>query len=82
VAFGIGEKTSDPLRMYLSDIYTVAANLTGVPGISIPCGSASGLPVGLQLLGRPLEEATILRTADTFQRATAHHAQAPPEPGS
>jgi aspartyl-tRNA(Asn)/glutamyl-tRNA(Gln) amidotransferase subunit A len=80
VAFGLGEKATDPLRMYLSDIYTVSANLAGIPGISIPCGSAHGMPVGLQLLGRPLDEATLLRVADAYQRRTDHHRHRPPEP--
>jgi len=76
-AFVRGEKTGDPMRMYLSDVYTVSANLAGVPGISVPCGLAAGLPVGMQLLGRPLEEATLLRVADAFQRRTDHHLRAP-----
>jgi aspartyl-tRNA(Asn)/glutamyl-tRNA(Gln) amidotransferase subunit A len=73
VAFPIGEKTGDPIKMYLSDIYTVSANLAGIPGLSLPCGSAHGLPVGLQLLGRPLDEATLLRVADAYERRTAWH---------
>jgi aspartyl-tRNA(Asn)/glutamyl-tRNA(Gln) amidotransferase subunit A len=76
-AFRIGEKTGDPLAMYLSDIYTVSANLAGLPGVSVPCGFAGGLPVGLQLLGRPLDEATLLRAADAYQRRTDWHVQAP-----
>jgi aspartyl-tRNA(Asn)/glutamyl-tRNA(Gln) amidotransferase subunit A len=79
VAFSIGAKTDDPLRMYLSDVYTVLANLAGVPGLSIPCGFARGLPVGLQLLGGVLEESTLLRVADAYQRRTDFHAQRPPE---
>ncbi|HEY5658485.1 MAG TPA: Asp-tRNA(Asn)/Glu-tRNA(Gln) amidotransferase subunit GatA [Myxococcota bacterium] len=79
VAFRLGAKTDDPLRMYLSDIYTVSANLAGLPGISIPCGSAGGLPVGLQLLAAPLREATLLRVADAFERRTEHHRCTPPE---
>lgn len=65
VAFTIGEKSEDPLAMYLSDIYTVPANLAGVPAISVPCGvgAQSGLPVGLQLIGNMFQEATLLRTA-------------------
>jgi aspartyl-tRNA(Asn)/glutamyl-tRNA(Gln) amidotransferase subunit A len=77
-AFRIASKTDDPLTMYLSDIYTVSANLAGIPGVSIPCGFAKGLPVGLQLLGRALDEATLLRIADAFQRRTHHHRQRPP----
>ena len=80
VAFRIGEKTDDPLKMYLSDIYTVSANLAGIPGISVPCGQVRGLPVGLQFLGPLLDEATPLRLADAFQRQTDHHLQRPPEP--
>ena len=77
VAFRIGEKSKDPLRMYLSDIYTVSANLAGVPAISLPCGFAHALPVGLQLLGRPLDEATLLRAADAYQRRTDWHLRRP-----
>ena len=72
-AFRLGEKTSDPLQMYLEDIFTVPANLAGVPGLSVPCGFASGLPVGLQLLGRPFDEATLLRAAGALELATDHH---------
>jgi aspartyl-tRNA(Asn)/glutamyl-tRNA(Gln) amidotransferase subunit A len=80
VAFGIGEKTSDPLRMYLSDVYTVSAPLAGLPALSLPCGFAHGLPVGVQLLGRALDEGTLLRVADAYQRRTDWHQQRPPEP--
>ena len=80
VAFRIGEKADDPLKMYLSDIYTVSANLAGIPGISVPCGQVRGLPVGLQFLGPLLDEATPLRLADAYQRQTDHHLQRPPEP--
>jgi aspartyl-tRNA(Asn)/glutamyl-tRNA(Gln) amidotransferase subunit A len=69
-AFRIGEKVSDPLSMYLSDIYTVTANLAGIPAISIPCGfTAAGLPVGLQVLAKQFEEATLLRIADAYIEA-------------
>ena len=78
-AFRIGERSADPLRMYLSDVYTVSAPLAGIPGLSAPCGLAGGLPVGLQLLGRPLDEATPLRVADAFQRRSDWHARRPPE---
>src|SRR5205085_9380975 len=63
-AFKLGEKTSNPLAMYLDDIYTVPANLAGLPGISVPCGfDGRKLPVGLQLIGKPYDEETILRRA-------------------
>ena len=78
VAFGIGEKTSDPLRMYLSDVYTVAAPLAGLPALTMPCGFAHGLPVGVQLLGRALDEGRLLRVADAYQRRTDWHEQRPP----
>jgi aspartyl-tRNA(Asn)/glutamyl-tRNA(Gln) amidotransferase subunit A len=77
-AFRLGEKTGDPLQMYLADIFTVPANLAGLPGLSLPCGLAQGLPVGLQLLARPFDEETLLRAGAAFQRATRHHELAPP----
>ncbi|WP_298439423.1 Asp-tRNA(Asn)/Glu-tRNA(Gln) amidotransferase subunit GatA [Geobacter sp.] len=73
-AFKIGEKTSDPLQMYLSDIFTIPVNLAGTCAISVPAGmSAAGLPIGLQLIGRPFGEETILRAAHAFEQATAWH---------
>jgi aspartyl-tRNA(Asn)/glutamyl-tRNA(Gln) amidotransferase subunit A len=77
VAFPLGQKIGDPLAMYLSDVYTVSANLAGIPGMSIPCGQVDELPVGLQLLGPALGELTLLRIADGFQRLTQHHQQSP-----
>jgi aspartyl-tRNA(Asn)/glutamyl-tRNA(Gln) amidotransferase subunit A len=77
-AFRIGEKASDPLALYLADVFTVSANLAGLPGVSIPCGLDAGLPVGFQILGRPREEATVLRIADAYQRRTSHHLARPP----
>ena len=77
-AFRVGEKTDDPLQMYLEDIFTVPANLAGVPGLSIPAGFASGLPVGLQLLGRPFDEPTLLRAAAALENATEHHRRVAP----
>jgi aspartyl-tRNA(Asn)/glutamyl-tRNA(Gln) amidotransferase subunit A len=69
-AFKIGEKISDPLSMYLSDIYTVTANLAGIPAISVPCGfTQSGLPVGLQILADQFQESTLLRLAESYTRA-------------
>jgi aspartyl-tRNA(Asn)/glutamyl-tRNA(Gln) amidotransferase subunit A len=75
--FTLGEKTSDPLAMYLGDIFTVSANLAGIPGISIPCGFAGSLPIGFQLLGRMFDEPTILRAADAYERATDWHGRTP-----
>jgi aspartyl-tRNA(Asn)/glutamyl-tRNA(Gln) amidotransferase subunit A len=80
VAFKLGERSEDPLRMYLSDVYTVSANLAGLPCASLPCGLSSGMPVGLQLLAPPLEDARVLRVADAYQRLTSHHEARPPEP--
>jgi aspartyl-tRNA(Asn)/glutamyl-tRNA(Gln) amidotransferase subunit A len=69
-AFKIGEKSDDPLSMYLADIYTVTADLAGIPGISVPCGKTqSGLPIGLQVLGRHFDESTVLRVAAAVERA-------------
>jgi aspartyl-tRNA(Asn)/glutamyl-tRNA(Gln) amidotransferase subunit A len=76
-AFRLGEKTADPLQMYLADIFTVPANLAGIPGLSVPCGFAGGLPAGLQLLGRPFDEATLLRAGHAYQTVTTHHLARP-----
>jgi aspartyl-tRNA(Asn)/glutamyl-tRNA(Gln) amidotransferase subunit A len=75
--FRLGEKTADPLQMYLADVFTVGVNLAGLPGISIPCGAAGDLPIGFQLIGRMFDEATILRVADAFERATEWHKSTP-----
>ncbi len=75
--FRLGEKSSDPLAMYLNDIFTVSANLAGVPGVSVPCGFAGSLPIGFQLIGRMFDEATILRAADAYQRVTDWHTRVP-----
>ena len=73
-AFKIGEKVSDPLAMYLSDIYTISANLAGIPGISVPCGfTKAGLPIGLQILAAPFAEEKMLRVAHMYERETAWH---------
>ena len=70
-AFKLGEKADDPLSMYLADIYTVTADLVGIPGISIPCGKTKeGLPIGMQILGRHFDESTILRLAHSYEQAT------------
>ena len=76
-AFGIGEKADDPVQMYLSDIYTIAVNLAGLPGLSLPCGFDSGLPVGLQLIGDYFGEARLLDAAHRFQQLTDWHRRAP-----
>ena len=79
-AFKIGELMDDPLAMYLSDIYTISANLAGLPGISVPAGfSPSRLPIGLQLLAPPFEEERLLRAARMFERETDWHKQRPPD---
>ncbi len=73
-AFKLGEKSSDPLEMYLSDIFTISANLAGVPAISLPCGTVSGnLPVGLQFLGKPFDEGNLFRVAHAFEQGTDFH---------
>jgi aspartyl-tRNA(Asn)/glutamyl-tRNA(Gln) amidotransferase subunit A len=77
-AFGIGEKIEDPLKMYLSDIYTISANLAGIPAISIPCGfTKKGLPVGLQILARPFNEEMLFRVAHTYEQNTQWHKMKP-----
>jgi aspartyl-tRNA(Asn)/glutamyl-tRNA(Gln) amidotransferase subunit A len=77
-AFKLGERTANPLAMYLSDIYTITANLAGIPGLSIPCGlTQDNLPIGLQLLAAPFAEETLLRTARVFERATDWHTRRP-----
>jgi aspartyl-tRNA(Asn)/glutamyl-tRNA(Gln) amidotransferase subunit A len=76
-AFGLGQKASDPIEMYLNDIYTIGANLAGLPAISIPCGFARNLPVGLHLVAPPLHEAPLLKVAHHFQRATDWHQRVP-----
>ncbi len=81
VAFRIGERSDDPLRMYLADIFTIAANLAGICGISIPCGFADvegkRLPIGLQLLGKPFHEAQLLQIADAYEQVTDWHKARP-----
>lgn len=77
-AFKIGEKLDDPLQMYLSDIYTISANLAGIPAVSLPCGfSKDGLPVGLQLLAAPFKEEMLLRAAYAYEQATPWHGKRP-----
>ncbi len=76
-AFKIGEKTSDPLEMYLSDIYTVATNPAGVPALAIPCGFSNKMPVGMQLIGKHLDERTLFQAAHAYQQVTDWHKQLP-----
>jgi aspartyl-tRNA(Asn)/glutamyl-tRNA(Gln) amidotransferase subunit A len=76
-AFGLGQKASNPIEMYLNDIYTIGANLAGLPALSIPCGFVRNLPVGLQLVAPPLQEARLLKVAHHFQRATDWHQRVP-----
>ncbi len=79
-AFRLGEKSDDPLQMYLSDIFTISCNLAGICGLSLPCGFTAGprLPIGLQLLGKPFGEATILNLAHTYEQSTDWHRGKPP----
>ena len=77
-AFKIGEKVADPLTMYLSDIFTISCNLAGIPGLSLPCGfTKENLPIGLQILGKPMDEETVLKTAYSFEQATEWHKKRP-----
>src|SRR6202012_6082760 len=76
-AFPIGAKTSDPITMYLNDIYTIGANLAGLPGMSIPCGFVGGLPVGLQIVGPHFGEGKLLNAAHVYQRETDWHTRVP-----
>ncbi len=78
-AFKIGEKAEDPLQMYLSDIFTISCNLAGICGVNVPCGFTTHpkLPIGLQLLGRPLGEQTLLRVAHAFEQTTSWHEESP-----
>ena len=76
-AFKVGEEINDPIHLYLNDLYTLAVNLSGIPGISVPCGFVGGMPVGLQLIGKPFGEGTLLRAAYTFEQNTEFHRQRP-----
>ena len=76
-AFKFGEKTDDPMQMYLSDVYTVPINIAGLPGVSVPCGFAQGLPVGMQVIGPRLGDATVLRVAHAYEQATEWHTMWP-----
>jgi aspartyl-tRNA(Asn)/glutamyl-tRNA(Gln) amidotransferase subunit A len=77
-AFPIGQNTDDPLQMYLADVFTIPASLAGICGLSVPCGfDAAGLPVGLQLLGKAFDEATVLRAGHAYEQATEWHTRRP-----
>ncbi len=77
-AFKIGEKIKDPLKMYLSDIFTLSANLAGIPGMSVPCGfSSQGLPIGLQIIGEHFNEEKMIKVAYNFEQATDFHKKKP-----
>jgi len=76
-AFRLGEKAADPVQMYLSDIYTIAVNLAGLPGMSVPCGFVGGLPAGLQIIGDYFSEARLLNVAHRYQQVTDWHQQRP-----
>jgi aspartyl-tRNA(Asn)/glutamyl-tRNA(Gln) amidotransferase subunit A len=75
VAFPIGSRTDDPYQMYLADVFTIPANMAGIPGIAIPCGFSDGLPVSLQLLGKAFDESTLLGVAHAYEQSTAWHTQ-------
>ena len=77
-AFKLGEKTADPVQMYLEDIYTIAVNLAGLPAISVPCGFKEGMPVGLQLIGNAFSDAKLLNIAHQYQQVSDWHTQIPP----
>jgi len=77
IAFKQGDKTDDPVSMYLQDIYTIALNLAGLPGMSIPAGFSQGMPVGLQLIGNYFEESRLLNLAHQYQQVTDWHLQVP-----
>ena len=77
-AFPIGEKVDDPLTMYMSDVFTLSANLAGIPGISVPCGlSSGGVPIGLQMMGPHFSENRLLQAAYHFEQNTAFHQHRP-----
>lgn len=79
VAFKIGDKTGDPIKMYLSDVLTIPCNIAGLPGISVPCGfSSGGLPIGLQILGKAFDEGAVIRAAHAYEREAGWHSRRPP----
>ena len=77
-AFRLGEKTADPVTMYLSDIFTISVNLAGLPALALSCGAdTAGLPVGLQVIGRPFDEETVLRVGHAYEQSTEWHRRRP-----
>ena len=81
VAFRLGEKVDDPYAMYLNDLYTIPVNIAGNPALSLPCGLSQGLPVGMQLIGRPFEESTLLGASHAYEQVTDWHRRTPPPLG-
>ncbi len=82
-AFALGERTEDPVQMYLSDVFTVGVNLAGLPSITVPCGlTRARLPIGLQFTGRAMDDATVLQVAHVYERATSWSSERPPIPAS
>ena len=82
-AFALGERTQDPVQMYLSDVFTVSANLAGLPAVTVPCGfTRADLPIGLQFTGRAMDDANVLRVADVYERATSWSTRRPASPVS
>jgi aspartyl-tRNA(Asn)/glutamyl-tRNA(Gln) amidotransferase subunit A len=77
VAFKLGERTQDPVQMYLSDICTIPINMAGIPAISVPCGFSEGMPVGMQIMGPVLSEPRLLRIAYAYEQATIWHKERP-----
>ncbi len=76
-AFKIGEQVDDPLTMYANDVMTIPINLAGVPAISVPCGFSQGMPVGLQIIGKPFEEGEVYRMAHAYEQATEYYKEKP-----
>jgi len=78
VAFGFGEKLDDPLKMYLTDVYTVPVNIAGIPALSVPCGfDKKGMPIGMQIIGKHFSESVLLKVAYAFEQSTGHHQKSP-----
>jgi len=77
VAWNLGEKVSDPLTMYKSDVYSVPPSLAGIPGLSVPCGFSDNMPVGMQILGKYMDEETIFKVGYAFEQSTEHYKEKP-----